>query len=67
MSVAACLLLFSFVVLAVGPPVLRRLTQTGDSPRLGVAAWMAAIVSVLVSWVAATLFTVADLVHHWNH
>lgn len=67
MSVAACLLLFSFVVLAVGPPVLRRLTQTGDSPRLGVAAWLTAIVSVLVSWVAATLFTVADLVHHWNH
>ena len=67
MSVAACLLLFSFAVLAVGPPVLRRLTQTGDSPRLGVAAWMTAIASVLVSWAAATMFTLADLVHHWNH
>jgi beta-lactamase regulating signal transducer with metallopeptidase domain len=66
-SVAACLLLFSFVVLSVGPPVLRRLTQTGDSPRLGVAAWMTAIASVLVSWAAATMFTLADLVHHWNH
>jgi beta-lactamase regulating signal transducer with metallopeptidase domain len=66
-SVAACLLLFSFVVLAVGPPVLRRLTHTGDSPRLGVAAWMTAIASVLVSWAAATMFTLADLVHHWNH
>jgi Zn-dependent protease with chaperone function len=66
-SVAACLLLFSFVVLAVGPPVLRRLTQTGDCPRLGVAAWMTAIASVLVSWAAATMFTLADLVHHWNH
>ena len=67
MSVAACLLLFSFGVLAVGPPVLRRLTQTGDSPRLGVAAWMTAIASVLVSSAAATMFTLADLVHHWNH
>jgi beta-lactamase regulating signal transducer with metallopeptidase domain len=66
-SVAACLLLFSFGVLAVGPPVLRRLTQTGDAPRLGVAAWMTAIASVLVSWAAATTFTLADVVHHWNH
>jgi beta-lactamase regulating signal transducer with metallopeptidase domain len=66
-SVAACLLLFSFAVLAVGPPVLRRLTQTGDAPRLGVAAWMTAIASVLVSWAAATTFTLADVVHHWNH
>lgn len=67
MSVAACLLLFSFVVLAVGPPVLRKLTQTGDTPLLGVAAWMTAIVSVLVSWAAAMMFTFADLAHHWHH
>lgn len=67
MSVAACLLLFSFVVLAVGPPVLSRLTQVGDCPRLGVAAWLTAIASVLVSWAAATMFTLADLVDHWNH
>jgi beta-lactamase regulating signal transducer with metallopeptidase domain len=66
-SVAACLLLYSMVVLVVGPPVLRRLTQTGYAPRLGVAAWMTAIGSVLVSWAAATLFALADLVHHWNH
>jgi Zn-dependent protease with chaperone function len=66
-SVAACLLLYSLVVLVAGPPVLRRLTQSGYSPGLGVAAWMTAIGSVLVSWAAATVFALADLVHHWNH
>jgi hypothetical protein len=66
-SVAACLLLYSLVVLLVGPPVLRRLTQAGYSPRLGAAAWMTAIGSVLVSWAAATMFALADLAHHWNH
>lgn len=67
MSIAACLLLYSLAVLLVGPPILRGLTRSGYSPRLGVAAWMTAIGSVLVSWVAATTFTLADLVHHWNH
>jgi Zn-dependent protease with chaperone function len=66
-SVAACLLLYSLVVLLVGPPVLQRLTQPGYSPRLGAAAWMTAITSVLVSWAAATIFALADLAHHWNH
>lgn len=28
---------------------------------------MTAIGSVLVSWAAATMFTLADLAHHWNH
>jgi Zn-dependent protease with chaperone function len=66
-SVAACLLLYSLVVLVAGPPVLGRLTQTGCSPRLGAAAWMTAIGSVLVSWAAATIFALADLAHHWSH
>jgi beta-lactamase regulating signal transducer with metallopeptidase domain len=66
-SVAACLLLYSLVVLLVGPPMLARLTHTGYSPRLGASAWMTAIGSVLVSWAAATIFALADLAHHWNH
>jgi beta-lactamase regulating signal transducer with metallopeptidase domain len=66
-SIAACLLFYSLAVLLVGPPVLRGLTRSGYSPRLGAAAWMTAIGSVVVSWVAATTFTLADLVHHWNH
>jgi Zn-dependent protease with chaperone function len=66
-SVAACLLLYSIVVLVVGPPVLRRLTQPGYFPRLGVAAWVTAIGSVLLSWAVATMSVLAELVHHWNH
>jgi beta-lactamase regulating signal transducer with metallopeptidase domain len=65
-SVGACLLLYSVVVLLVGPPVLRRLTRPGYSPRLGAAAWMTPIGSVLASWGAATMFALADFVHHWN-
>jgi len=67
MTIAACLLLYSLVVLWVGPPILRGLTRSGYSPSLGAAAWMTAIGSVLVSWLAAMTFTLADLVHHWNH
>ena len=67
MSVAACLLIYSLVMLIGGPPLLRRLTRPGYSPRLGSAAWMTAIGSVLVSWTAATAFALADLVHHWSY
>ena len=67
MSVAACLLLYSVVVLVVGPPALCRLTQTGYASRLGVAAWMTAIGSVLLSWVAASMFALAELVQILAH
>lgn len=66
MSIAACLLLYSLVVLLVGPPVLRRLTHSGQAPRLGVAAWLTAIVSVLGSWIAALVVAVVEAVHRWD-
>ena len=67
MSVAACLLLYSLVVLIVGPASLSRLTDAGHNPRLGAAAWITAIASVVVSWVAAVAFAIADFAHHWDH
>lgn len=67
MSVAACLLLYSLVVLIVGPASLSRLTDAGHNPRLGAAAWITAIASVVVSWVAAVAFAIADFAHHWGH
>lgn len=67
MSIAACLLLYSLVVLLVGPPLLRRLTDSGQAPRLGVAAWLTAIVSVLLSWVAALVVAVVEVVRRWDH
>lgn len=67
MTVAVSLVLYSLGVLVVAPPLLRRLTHPGNAPRLGAAAWLAAMVSVLVSWVAATTFALVDLAHHWRH
>jgi len=66
-SVAACLLLYSLVVLIVGPASLSRLTDAGHNPRLGAAAWITAIASVVLSWVAAVAFAIADFAHHWDH
>ena len=66
MSVAVCLLLYSFAVATLSPWVLLRLTRTGTAPRLGVVAWLAAMVSVVASWVAATAFLIASLARDWN-
>ncbi|ULE34934.1 M56 family metallopeptidase [Mycobacterium sp. IDR2000157661] len=67
MTVAACLLLYGLVVLLVGPPVLRRLTRSAQLPRLGVAAWLTAIATMLISGVAAVAALLAQLVNHWDH
>jgi beta-lactamase regulating signal transducer with metallopeptidase domain len=66
-SIAACLVLYSLVVLVIGPLLLRRLTQNECNPRLGAAAWMTAIASVLVSWIAAATLTLVDVARHWGH
>jgi len=66
MSAAACLLLYSFTVAVLGPRLLTRLTHAGVAPRLGVAAWLAAIGSVLASWAAAAGFLLAELLRDWN-
>jgi hypothetical protein len=65
-SIAACLLLYSLVVAVAGPPLLRRLTRSGHIPRLGVAVWLTAISSVLVSWLAAAALFIADAFGHWD-
>jgi Zn-dependent protease with chaperone function len=65
MSIAACLLLYSFAVVVAGPPLLRRVTRDGHSPRLGVAAWLSAIGSVLITWLAAAGLLVFEVVRHW--
>jgi Zn-dependent protease with chaperone function len=66
MSVAICLLLYSFAVAVLVPHVLARLTPTGVAPALGVAAWLTAIGSVLVAWAVAAVFLVADVVDNWS-
>lgn len=67
MSVAVCLLLYSLISLIVGPASLSRLTDTGHNPRLGAAAWITVIASVVLSWIGAVAFAIADFAHHWNH
>ena len=67
MSLAACLLIYSMLVCLFGPPLLRRLTRAGHAPRYGVAAWLTAIASVLISWLAAALLIVADLFTGGEH
>lgn len=67
MIIAACLLLYSALVIVAGPPLLRRMTRGADSPRLGVAAWLTAIATVLISWLAAVIAVVVQLVVHWDH
>lgn len=67
MSIASCLLLYSITVAVLGPPLLARLTRSGAAPRLGVAAWLAAIGSVVASWLAAVAFLAGEVVRDWNH
>jgi Zn-dependent protease with chaperone function len=64
MSVAVCLLLYSFAVALVSPWVLLRLTRAGSVPRLGVVAWLVAMVSVVASWVTAAAFLIASLMRY---
>ncbi len=66
MSVAACLLLYSFTVAVLGPRLLTRLTHAGVAPRLGMATWLVAIGSVVASWIAAAAFLTGELVRDWN-
>jgi Zn-dependent protease with chaperone function len=66
-TAAVGLLLYSFIVLVAGPPLLRRLTRSGTVPRFGVAAWLTAIASVLLTWIAAAVAVVVDVAGHWDH
>jgi Peptidase family M48 len=66
MSVAVCLLLYSFAVATISPWVLQRLTRAGSVPRLGVVAWLVAMVSVVASWVTAAAFLIASLMRYRN-
>jgi Zn-dependent protease with chaperone function len=66
MSIGSCLLLYSFTVAVLGPRLLRRLTHAGIAPRLGVAAWLAAMGSVLASWIAAAVLLTGEVLRDAN-
>jgi len=56
MSVAVCLLIYSVAVAVLCPAPLARLTASGTAPRLGAAAWLAAMISVPLSWLVAAIY-----------
>lgn len=66
MTIAICLLLYSFVVAVFGPRLLVRLTRAGVTPRLGIAAWLMAMGSVGASWIAAAVVMVGDVARNWS-
>ncbi len=61
MSIAICLLLYGFTVAVLAPQLLRRSIRVGAAPRLGVAAWMSAIVSVGASWAFGLAILLVDV------
>lgn len=64
MTVAACLLLYSVAVIVFGPPVLGFLTRSGHAPRSGVAAWLIAIGSVVLTWLTVVVLVIVDVIAH---
>ncbi|MBO0877772.1 MAG: M56 family metallopeptidase [Pseudonocardia sp.] len=64
MSLAACMLVYGGLVLAIGPAVLRRVTRKGTAPRLELAAWLAAMGSVLASWALTVALLGNEFRHH---
>lgn len=60
MSAAACLLAYAVTVVVLTPRILPRLTRSGIAPRLGVAAWLAAITSAVLAAVAFVGVVVAE-------
>lgn len=67
MSLAVCLLAYGLVVLVLAPPQLRRVTHAGAVPRLGIAAWLAAMASVLGAWLAVVVLLSVELLRSWGH
>jgi Zn-dependent protease with chaperone function len=65
MGTALILVLYAAAVAWCLPAPLARLTARGASPRFGLAAWLAAMVSVLASLGAALFLLVAAVTANW--
>ncbi|WP_405133035.1 M56 family metallopeptidase [Nocardia sp. NBC_01388] len=66
MSIAICVLMYSFTTVMLAPRLLVRLTRTGAAPRLGLIAWLSAIGSVAFSWLIAASILVVDVFRDWT-
>jgi Zn-dependent protease with chaperone function len=66
-TAAAVVLLYSVVVAWRIPSILARLSATGTKPRLGIAVWLTAMASVLVSGGVSLYFLIRAAVSGWTH
>lgn len=66
MTVAGALLLYVAIVLVAGPRLLRRITTDGGAPRVAIAAWLTAVVTVLGCSVAAIALLLIEAAGHWD-
>lgn len=66
MTVAAALLVHIAVVLTAGPTLLLRITAKGGAPRLGIAVWLTAVVTVLGCALAAMALLLIEAAGHWG-
>lgn len=67
MTAALWLVLYGGVLVWWAPPVLRRMTGSGISPHMGVAAWLAVIGATLTAWTVALaliLIAATDSIQH---
>jgi Zn-dependent protease with chaperone function len=53
MTTAVWLLLYGAALTWLAPPLLTRLTRSGVTPHMGIAAWLTAITAALLAWVGA--------------
>ncbi|PXX70897.1 peptidase M48-like protein [Nocardia tenerifensis] len=67
MTPAIALMVYGAVVATIGPPVLRRLTRRGYAPRLGIVAWVVAMVGTLGAWAAAATMLTVEFATYWGH
>ncbi|MCU1680383.1 MAG: Peptidase family [Amycolatopsis sp.] len=66
MSIASCLLIYTAAVTVLAPRPLLRLTRSGVAPRLGVAAWLTAIGTVMAAGTVAVVMLAQDMARNWN-
>jgi len=62
-SIAASLALYSLAVMTLGPPFLRRLPE-GHAPRFAIAAWLTAVVSMLLCWAVVAALIAVEFAGH---
>lgn len=53
MTTALWLLVYGGVLTWLAPPLLTRLTRSGVTPHMGIAAWLTAIAAALLAWIGA--------------